>query len=92
MGYNGKLWIKWIHSHYIKHNDVATINTPKQASWLVRKIFTAREWWASDLAVINSFVVDGKYSIKKAYIHAMPSYPKVQWKSLILLPGMMPKH
>lgn len=44
-----KLWIKWIHGQYIKRKDITSMEVPKQASWLVRKIFNAREWWANDM-------------------------------------------
>ncbi|KAH6801336.1 hypothetical protein C2S52_001800 [Perilla frutescens var. hirtella] len=37
-----KLWVKWIHGYYIKHQDLTTINIPSQASWVVRKILAAR--------------------------------------------------
>lgn len=53
-----KLWVLWIHTFYIKTNDLSTMNTPKQASWLIRKIFDAREW-SQNLRQKRS------YSIKK---------------------------
>lgn len=52
------------------------MNAPKKANWLLRNIFSCREWWESDLTVINSFMFDGKFNIKKAYVYSMPSYPK----------------
>lgn len=33
-----KLWIRWIHSYYIKYQHINTMPIPQQASWLVRKI------------------------------------------------------
>lgn len=64
----------------------------QQASWLVRKIFSAREWQASDLTVTGSFVSDGRFNIKKVYIYPMPCYPKVSRKSLNMLKEIMPKY
>ncbi|XP_070003499.1 uncharacterized protein LOC142168374 [Nicotiana tabacum] len=43
MSKKDKLWIKWIHCHYIKKKDITTMEIPRQASWLVRKLFAARE-------------------------------------------------
>lgn len=39
------LWIQWVHSFYIKSNALTSIAVPKQASWIVRKIIEAREWF-----------------------------------------------
>ncbi|XP_070001869.1 uncharacterized protein LOC142166146 [Nicotiana tabacum] len=83
-----KPWIRWIHCHYIKQND---INTMRSQSRLVRKLFTTREWWANDIPTIESFVQNGKFSIQKAYLHATPRYPKVHWKALVMLTGILPK-
>uniref|UniRef100_A0A1U7YVC8 Uncharacterized protein LOC104248562 n=1 Tax=Nicotiana sylvestris TaxID=4096 RepID=A0A1U7YVC8_NICSY len=35
----------WIHSYYIKGQDSMRMDTPKQACWLVRKIFDMRYWF-----------------------------------------------
>ncbi|XP_019255176.1 PREDICTED: uncharacterized protein LOC109233767 [Nicotiana attenuata] len=91
MAKKDKLWIKWIHSHYIKQKDIITMETPKQASWIVKKLFTSREWWANDIPTIESFAQNGKFSIQKAYLHATPKYPKVHWKALVMLTGILPK-
>nr|XP_016440329.1 PREDICTED: uncharacterized protein LOC107766112 [Nicotiana tabacum] len=91
MSKKDKLWIKWIHCHYIKKKDIATMETPKQASWLVRKLFVASEWWANDITKIQTCTKNGKFSIRKAYLHTTPQYPKVQWKTLVMVTGMLPK-
>lgn len=38
----GKLWIKWIHTYYIKTTIIFTTSIPSQASWMVRKSIAAR--------------------------------------------------
>lgn len=40
---NNRIWIKWIHGYYIKHNDVYEMKIPMQSSWVIRKIIGARE-------------------------------------------------
>ncbi|XP_070019425.1 uncharacterized protein [Nicotiana sylvestris] len=67
------------------------MEVPKQASWLVRKLFIAREWWDNDITTISSFVQNGRFSIQKAYFHANPRYPKLHWKVLVMLTGILPK-
>ncbi|XP_060170738.1 uncharacterized protein LOC132601681 [Lycium barbarum] len=37
-----KLWIKWIHSYYIKDQSMEELRVPQQASRMVRKIFSAK--------------------------------------------------
>lgn len=39
-----RLWVLWIHTYYIKNKSLDTLQVPKQASWLVRKIFEAKKW------------------------------------------------
>lgn len=37
------LWIKWVHTYYIRGGDFHQAAIPKQAAWLIRKIFDTRE-------------------------------------------------
>lgn len=36
------LWVMWVHSFYIKGRDINTMPIPNQASWITRKVFSAR--------------------------------------------------
>lgn len=70
------------------------MNTPKQACWLVRKIFDTREWLlqkdpSSDL---NKYYLHGKFSIKKLYVASMHQYPKRPWKRIIVGSKVLPRH
>ncbi|XP_060190345.1 uncharacterized protein LOC132619459 [Lycium barbarum] len=38
-----KLWITWVHIYYIKKQDILTMEMPKQASWMIRKIINMRK-------------------------------------------------
>lgn len=91
MAKKDKLWIKWIHCHYIKKKDINTMEIPKQVSWLVRKLFGAREWCATDGTGLQTCTNNGQFSIRKAYIQTTPQYPKVTWKKLLMVTGMLPK-
>ncbi|XP_019237338.1 PREDICTED: uncharacterized protein LOC109217530 [Nicotiana attenuata] len=68
------------------------METPKQASWVIRKIFEARKWLTNGVQELETYVEKGKYSIKKAYISQMQQYAKPSWKSLYLTKGLMPRH
>nr|XP_016440063.1 PREDICTED: uncharacterized protein LOC107765875 [Nicotiana tabacum] len=37
------MWIKWVHVFYIKGQQIDQMAIPKQSSWMLRKIFEARE-------------------------------------------------
>ncbi|XP_070005106.1 uncharacterized protein [Nicotiana sylvestris] len=80
------LWIKWIHSIYIKKKDFQTMSTPNQACWLVRKVFDIREWYLNidSFANMNKFCRKGQFNIQKMYTLSRPQFPKVRWKALIL--------
>ncbi|XP_019226868.1 PREDICTED: uncharacterized protein LOC109208247 [Nicotiana attenuata] len=47
------LWIKWAHSYYIKNRDIAEMNTPKIAAWVVKKNIEARE----DVKQMRQFII-----------------------------------
>ncbi|XP_019226034.1 PREDICTED: uncharacterized protein LOC109207550 [Nicotiana attenuata] len=87
------LWIKWIHSVYIKKKDFNSMPTPNQACWLVGKIFDIRDRYINieSFANINKFCRREKFSIQKMYTLSRPQYPKVGWKAL-LLGTSIPRH
>lgn len=41
-----RLGIKWNHAYYIKEHHLETMNIPKQACWMVKKIMEARKFIA----------------------------------------------
>ncbi|XP_059284882.1 uncharacterized protein LOC132038189 [Lycium ferocissimum] len=49
-----RLWVLWIHAYYVKGDDFGQTPTPKQASWVVRKIFDARKWWADWFGLVGT--------------------------------------
>ncbi|XP_019233906.1 PREDICTED: uncharacterized protein LOC109214447 [Nicotiana attenuata] len=70
------LWVQWIHSFYIKSRNINEMETPKQACWVVKKIFDARKWYGSnDLCTeLQQLTHAGKFMIKKAYDYLLPQY------------------
>ncbi|XP_059306443.1 uncharacterized protein LOC132057872 [Lycium ferocissimum] len=90
-----KLRVLWVHTYYIKNVEWSSVDTPKQDSWLIRKVFDARNWLDADVnpnLAIDSFTVQGKFSIKKVYKDMLPRYPRTEWKKLYLVKGMLPRH
>ncbi|XP_060195114.1 uncharacterized protein LOC132624337 [Lycium barbarum] len=93
------LWIKWIHSFYIKRGNLADSPLPKAATWVVKKILGTRELilqhqaMQGDLqSILSGTLLNGKFSIKKMYALLMPHYTKVTWKSIMLQPNVHPRY
>ncbi|XP_059288237.1 uncharacterized protein LOC132041551 [Lycium ferocissimum] len=51
-----------------------------------------REVLNNGIDELNAFVSGEKFSISKAYRTMQPTWPKVPWKQLELLKGLVPKH
>lgn len=80
-----KLWIKWVHTFYIKSQGLWTI--PKQASWMIRKIMGAKD-------TIDQMQQTGNRNgskIKNVYPHMIGEQPRVEWKSLMFKNAARPK-
>lgn len=85
------LWIRWIHSYYIKNKIIDTMHIPKNAAWVVRKAIELRKFilelptlqgdLLSRLTALQS--TDERFSIKKLYKLQTPQGQKVYWKCLI---------
>lgn len=94
------LWIRWIHTYYIKQESLENCQIPKQAAWVTRKIIAARKivMQASalqgDLEARLSILLrkEGGFSIRKAYLALLPQSSRVEWKSLILQHSIHPRH
>lgn len=88
------LWIQWIHSYYIKGQDSMSMDTPKQACWLVSKIFDIRYWFLEKYtsADLHRYYRNGKFSIKKLYIAMRPQFQKSLWKKVLTGSKAIPKH
>ncbi|XP_059294543.1 uncharacterized protein LOC132047528 [Lycium ferocissimum] len=81
-----RLWVRWIHSYYIKGQSSATIPIPQQASWMVRKVIEAR----GNLNQAQAFAA-GNNNMRHIYINMLGVYPKMTWKHLICSNDARPK-
>lgn len=85
------LWIKWIHSIYIKKKEFNSMHTPSQACWLVRKIFDVRNWYLNVESFANINRLEGESLVFGNYTLSRPQYPKVEWKAVMVgtsVPGI----
>lgn len=61
-----RMWIQWIHGYYIKGKDVYDMEPPQQSSWIIRKIFGAKEYF-SKLQDGREWVQQPQFSTRKLY-------------------------
>lgn len=82
-----KLWIKWIHSYYIKDQNREELRIPNQACWMVRKVLGAKE----HLHLLHNGATGKKSMIRQAYITMLGSLPKVEWGGIMCHNSARPK-
>lgn len=75
-----KLWIRWIHTYYIKGQQREHVTVPKQVSWMVRKILEAKNILKQD----TIHVCTCKSVINKIYLDLLGEQPKIPWKCKML--------
>nr|XP_016456151.1 PREDICTED: uncharacterized protein LOC107780147 [Nicotiana tabacum] len=93
------LWVRWVHCYYIKRADIETVNAPKQAAWVVRKIIQCRDVIMENQQLIGSLsdrlktvCCLGKFQIHKLYIAMLPRFDRVIWRNLLLVANVIPRH
>lgn len=77
-----RLWIKWVHTYYIKGNMMNEVK-PKQASWVVQKIFNAGKYIEEAGLTVEEIMSRDMFSIRKMYNNMRGDYPRVHWRRLI---------
>nr|XP_016441126.1 PREDICTED: uncharacterized protein LOC107766791 [Nicotiana tabacum] len=77
------LWIKWTHCYYIKQREVNTMDTPKTAAWVVRKIIEEKKDLLQGSTMqtsLNAALADmekqGRFPIQRAYVQMQPQFSK----------------
>ncbi|XP_060216693.1 uncharacterized protein LOC132644134 [Lycium barbarum] len=73
-----KLWIKWIHTYYIKDQQLGDCVIPQQASWMTKKILASR------YIMLQSYLPSPQHQsmIRTFYLQLIGDLPRVQWKCL----------
>lgn len=79
-----------VSAYYVKRLNIATMNTPNQASWVVKKVFSMRRY----LATIGSWqqvVQGGKFSIRKTYKLLKGEHNLGPWSSIVCANTVAPR-
>uniref|UniRef100_A0A1S4C8E5 Reverse transcriptase zinc-binding domain-containing protein n=1 Tax=Nicotiana tabacum TaxID=4097 RepID=A0A1S4C8E5_TOBAC len=82
-----KLWIRWIHTYYIKIQQMSTMPTPQQACWMVRKVIEAH----GILEARQFMQTHNRSLIRQIYLHLLGDYSRVEWKTLMFNNAAKPK-
>lgn len=92
-----KLWVLWVHTFYIKSQNLETMAIPKQASWMNRKIFDVRKWIRGKAplqSIKDDRLTTNTYNIKKGICITVydGSISKSWMEKLIMMKGIIPRH
>lgn len=81
-----KMWMKWIHTYYIKSQSIMEMDIPQQASWMVKKIIEAR-------GIIQQLPTAqlNQSSIKQIYLGMLGNHSRVTWRALMFHNDARPK-
>ncbi|KAH0686277.1 hypothetical protein KY289_017035 [Solanum tuberosum] len=81
-----KLWIRWIHTYYIKANIIESAPIPAQESWMIRKIIATRNTLEHTQTMHLRTV-----SIKVIYQKLLGDNLRVNWKCLMFTNNARPR-
>lgn len=76
------LWVRWIHSYYIKKEDVRYMRCKDNGSWVMKQIMKSR----SDMfatRVWNRLESNDKFHMKSVYCELLEHMPVMPWHNLI---------
>ncbi|XP_048497943.1 uncharacterized protein LOC125496507 [Beta vulgaris subsp. vulgaris] len=86
------LWIKWIHSVYIKESSWWEYQAPMNASWCWKNICKVKEKMKQAYTGDKWLNTDAKYTIKSGYKWLHPEGEKIRWHNWVWNSFNIPKH
>ncbi|XP_021848076.2 uncharacterized protein [Spinacia oleracea] len=84
------LWVKWIHSLYIKDKPWVQFTPSASASWVVKCICQVKDFFSQ--GVSPQWLTSTKYSIKEMYQLHLTQRDNVQWHRYVWNRLSIPKH
>ncbi|KAL2905125.1 LINE-1 retrotransposable element ORF2 protein [Bienertia sinuspersici] len=85
------LWVKWIHSVYIKEGDWWGYEPPKDGSWYWKKVCEIKRI-LFNAGLKDTLLSMRKFSVKAIYQQLITNQDKVSWASNIWSRYNVPKH
>ncbi|XP_062074860.1 uncharacterized protein LOC133778856 [Humulus lupulus] len=84
------LWVRWIHSVYLKNENCWDYISPTNGSWYWKKIVRIKEKYK--LLTNFQVLMTGKYSVQKGYKMLCEEQEKVPWHREVWNRYNVPKH
>ncbi|XP_058747184.1 uncharacterized protein LOC131620196 [Vicia villosa] len=78
---NDSLWVRWIHSYYIKQDQVMTVKVKPSCSWMLRAILNQREN-LEGMQAWNAQMCARKFCKKKIYNGLLKNAETVPWRKI----------
>ncbi|XP_070004706.1 uncharacterized protein [Nicotiana sylvestris] len=85
-----KMWVQWVHVYYKKYNP-RWGDKPKQASWVIQKIFKAKKYFEEVGYTEEDVLRLETFPIKTMYLKQRGQFSKVSWRRLICNNSGLPK-
>ena len=84
------LWVRWIHSYYMKNDDIMDCKIKDNGTWIMKRVMGTREYIQVIQSLWEAMLCAGKFSMKSVYSQLRSNEPVVSWKSLTCktLPGL----
>ncbi|XP_058776555.1 uncharacterized protein LOC131650866 [Vicia villosa] len=77
------LWVKWVHTYYLKGNLVETINCPNSCSWILKTIFNKRSLIPLIQQYWNNMLTKDRFVMKEIYLRLIDDQNRVEWRNLM---------
>lgn len=75
------LWVKWIHTYYIKNDTLMEVKIKTSCSWIMKVILQQREI-IENLQCWDQMMHKSKFNIKSMYLALRDADHKVTWMKL----------
>ncbi|XP_074302887.1 uncharacterized protein LOC141637222 [Silene latifolia] len=88
-----KLWVKWIHSNYLRGTAWREYQCPSDVSWTWKKLCKLRQEMQTAYLQNEWVVIPGKeYTVGKGYNWMQRDLPEVGWHHQVWNKWTIPKH
>ena len=77
------LWVKWVHSYYMKRQEVTEMKVPSHASWCFKKIIKRRTI-VDSLGRWERITKRNEFSIGRTYEMLIAEAPQVPWGNIMI--------
>ncbi|XP_058742127.1 uncharacterized protein LOC131614576 [Vicia villosa] len=78
------LWVRWIHSYFIKGQDLLHVEIPTSASWVYKSILNTRAHIAVIQEQWDRSLLAKKFHMSKMYKGLLQQEPNVDWHTLLV--------